>query len=342
MATIRDVAERAGVAPITVSRVLNNSGYFSEETRRRVEKAAAELQYVPNQLARSLRSNRTDTLALVLTDITNPFWTTVARAVEDTAATQGFNVVLCNTDEQEEKQLQYVSVLLRKRVDGFLLVPVSHNVEPITMIRQQGVPVVVLDRDMPGLEADVVRCASEQGAHELISYLIGLGHRDIAVISGPETVSTAQERVAGYRRALTEQGLPVNPDRILFGSYTVESGYELARRVLQRPPRPTALFAGNNFIAIGALKAIREAGLQVPQDISVVSFDDLPPTLVVDPFLTVAAQSPYELGRQATELLLRRIAEPDSCDWQKIVLPTELIVRRSCRALEGGGDKGIG
>ncbi len=195
---------------------------------------------------------------------------------------------------------------------------------------------------MPGLEADVVRCASEQGAHELISYLIGLGHRDIAVISGPETVSTAQERVAGYRRALTEQGLPVNPDRILFGSYTVESGYELARRVLQRPPRPTALFAGNNFIAIGALKAIREAGLQVPQDISVVSFDDLPPTLVVDPFLTVAAQSPYELGRQATELLLRRIAEPDSCDWQKIVLPTELIVRRSCRALEGGGDKGIG
>ena len=163
MATIRDVAKKAGVAPMTVSRVLNNSGYVSPETRSRVESAASELNYVPNMLARSFRSKRTDTLALIVTDITNPFWTTVARGVEDEANQQGYTVIFCNTDESESKQAQYLSMLASRRVDGVLLTPASNNPNPVKMLQQQGIEVVVMDRRLPGAEVDVVRSASTAG-----------------------------------------------------------------------------------------------------------------------------------------------------------------------------------
>lgn len=166
-ATIRDVAERAAVAPITVSRVLNNSGYASAAVRARVERAAAELHYVPNMLAHSFRSSRTQTLALVLTDITNPFWTTIARGVEDAASAQGFHVILCNTDESEAKQAQYLSMLMRRRVDGVLLVPATGSGEAVQALRSQHIQVVVLDRRLTGVAVDVVRGASTGGVRML-------------------------------------------------------------------------------------------------------------------------------------------------------------------------------
>ena len=169
MPTIRDVAKRAGVAPITASRVINNTGYASEDVRRRVRQAADELGYTPNAVARSLRSNQTHTLALVLTDVTNPFWTTVARGVEDTASEAGFHVILCNTDKSEDKQETYLETLVQKRVDGILLVPAGSHPQPITFLRQQNVPVVVLDRWLPGLQVDSVRSDSHGGAYELDS-----------------------------------------------------------------------------------------------------------------------------------------------------------------------------
>ena len=333
MTTIREVAKRAGVAPITVSRVLNNSGYFSQEIKDRVEAAAAELHYVPNLLARSLRSNRTQTLGLVLSDITNPFWTTVARGVEDAASEQGFNVILCNTDEKESKQAEYLAVLLRKRVDGILLVPARSTPEAVKMIQKQGVQVVVLDRRVPGAEVDVVRGSSTQGAYELVSYLLTLGHRRVAILSGPESVSTAQERVQGCKQALAALNTATDDMTVIYGEFTIESGYAMARQAVALTPHPTALFAANNFIAIGALKALHELGLRVPENISVVSFDDLPVSLVVEPFLTVAAQPAYQMGQCATELLLQRITAPEATPYQEVVLPTQLIVRQSCRAV---------
>ena len=335
MANIRDVAALAKVSPITVSRVLNNPEVVSPETRARVETAIEELGYIPNQIARSLRSNRTNTLALVLTDITNPFWTSVARSVEDAASGQGFNVILCNTDEREDKQEEYLSVLLRKRVDGFLLVPARSEASAVESILRQKVPVVVLDRRVPGASVDVVRSDSEAGAYGLTRHLLGLGHRQIAILSGPSVVSTAQERVDGYIRALTEAGIPQNEHWVLEGEYTVESGYAVARQLLVGAELPTALLGANNFIALGAMQAIRESGLRIPDDLSVVCVDDIPAWLVGEPFLTVAAQSPYALGRQATELLLRQIREPGQHPAQEILLPTELIVRRSTAALNG-------
>ena len=328
MATIRDVAKRAGVAPITVSRVINDSGYVSQETRARVEAAVAELGYVPNTLARSLRSRRTNTLALVLTDITNPFWTTVARGVEDAASEAGFTVIFCNTDESEVEQDRYLQVVLQKRVDGVLLVPARSTVEPVALIQEQGTPVVVLDRRVPEARVDVVRCDSEGGAYQLARLLLSLGHRRIVMLSGPREVSTAEDRVAGYRRALAERGLS-DDELVIYGAFTQASGYEMAGQALAHARRPTALFAANNFIAIGAMRALRDAGQRVPEDVALVGFDDLPPALVIDPFLTVVAQPAYEMGQRATELLLARLSEGSAQAYQEVVLPTEVIVRRS-------------
>lgn len=333
MPTIRDVASRAGVAPITASRVINNTGYTSEDVRRRVRQAADELGYTPNALARSLRSNQTRTLALVLTDVTNPFWTTVARGVEDTASEAGFHVILCNTDESETKQETYIETLVQKRVDGMLLVPAGSHSQPIVYLRQQGVPVVVLDRSLPGLQVDSVRSDSRGGACELTRLLLSLGHRQIAVITGPRHVSTAEDRVAGYRQALAKAGINPPDTWVRYGTFTIESGQTMMADILALPERPTALFACNNFLAIGALQTLHQAGINVPQDMSVAGFDDLPTAMVVSPFLTAVAQPAYEMGQRATQLLLDRLGEGKNAPIQEIILPVVLQQRQSTQML---------
>lgn len=330
MATIRDVARRAGVAPITVSRVINNSGYVSDETRARVEQAIRELDYVPNMLGLSLRSKRTDTIGLVLTDITNPFWTTVARGVEDVANQRGYNVFLCNTDESEDKQNEYLGVLLRKQVDGMLLVPASGDADPIRALRHRGVPVVIMDRQVADVEVDCIRCDSEDGAYQLVRHLIDLGHRHVATLAAASGSSPSEERIAGCQRALHEAGLPAAA--VLHGSFTLEAGYAMAGRSMTLSPRPTALFAVNNFIAIGALRAITDRGLRVPDDISLAGFDDLPAVMMVDPFLTVVSQPAYDMGQQAAHMLLDRLAGDMGAPPRETILPTRLVVRRSTAA----------
>jgi LacI family transcriptional regulator len=333
MPTIRDVAKLAGVAPITASRVISNSGYASEDVRLRVTRAAEQIGYVPNSLARSLRSKRTHTLALVLTDITNPFWTTVARGVEDAASEKGYNVIFCNTDESAAKQDSYLEAMIQKQVDGILLVPARCTESPVSFLRRQNVQVVLLDRRLPNLEADVVRGDSSGGAYQLAQLLLNLGHRRIAILSGPSGVSSADDRVAGYRRALQDAGVEIENQFIIYGEFSLESGYQMTRSLLALPSRPTALFAGNNFIAIGALKALHDAGLAVPEKISVVAFDDLPAAMVVDPFLTVAVQPAYEMGQRATRRLLECLDGHTAGGVQDIVLPVSIIERKSTLAL---------
>jgi len=339
MPTIKDVAKRAGVAPITASRVINNSGYVKESTRQRVEAAVEALGYVPNRIARSLRSKRTHTLGLVLSDITNPFWTTVARGVEDGASGQGFSVILCNTDESPAKEHDYVRVLLQKQVDGFLLVPAHSDAHSAALILKQSVPLVVIDRTVP-LPVDIVRSDSEGGAYDLTRHLLELGHRRIAMLSGPREVSTAADRVTGYQRALTEAGIacPETDQQedfskghrmVIYGTFTRQGGYAMAKEVLAITPRPTALFAANNFIAIGAYRALRETGLDVPGDVSLVAFDDLPPNFSLEPFLTVVAQRAYDMGQTATRQLLKRLTEGPGDQPEEVLLPTDLIVRGS-------------
>jgi LacI family transcriptional regulator len=326
MSAIHEVAKLAGVAPTTVSRVVNNNGYVSEETRRRVEAAILELDYIPNSLGPSLRSKRTNTLALVLSDITNPFWTTVARGVEDAANIQGYHIIIGNTDESPGKQDDYLIFLTKKQVDGFLVVPASSHPSPI--LQRRRVPFVLLDRRMPDEKIDTVRCDSIGGAYDLTKHLLELGHRRIAIITGRQDHSTAYDRVTGSLQAFKEASLSETP-RVYWGEYNQQAGYEYTQQVLQLEPRPTAIFATNNFIAIGAMRALRDAQLQVPQDMSVVAFDDLPTAITIDPFFTVAAQPAYDMGKRATDLLLARLAEEGPEGYQEIVLPVEIIVRKS-------------
>ena len=325
MAGILDVAKLADVSPTTVSRVVNDNGYVSEETRRRVNAAILELDYIPNELGKSLRSKRTQTLALVLSDMTNPFWTTVARGVEDTANKRGYHVIIGNTDESPEKQEEYLHFLMKKQVDGFLLVPASfqspHILKPKT-------PTVILDRRVLQSGIDSVRCDSVAGANGLVKTLLEFGHRLIAIITGRDNISTAIDRVEGAVNAFSEAGLTETP-QIYWGEYSQQSGYDNTVKALLAIARPSAIFATNNFIAIGVMRALRDAGLRVPNDMSVVAFDDLPASITIDPFFTVAAQPAYEMGRIATELLLSRLMGEGSLESQEIVLPVEIIVRGS-------------
>jgi LacI family transcriptional regulator len=328
MPTIKDVARRAGVSTMTVSRVINNADYISQETRERVEQAIAELDYLPNALARSLRFKQTKTIALVLTDIANPFFTGVLRGVEDAAVAQGFSVLFCNTDESEQVERDYLSILMQKQVDGVLLVPATAHSEAATQLRVRGVPMVAIDRRMH-TPVDTVRGDSERAAHALTRHLIELGHRRIAAITGPTDVSTANDRLAGYGRALAEAGVSLDPDLICVDDFMTEGGYRSTQRLLQAPVRPTAIFAGNNFIAFGAFRALREAGLSVPDELSLVTFDDLPSSWLMSPFLTTANQPAYEIGQRATELLIARLNGEADAAPREIVLPAELIIRRS-------------
>lgn len=330
MPTIHDVAKKAGVAPITVSRVVNNSGYVSDAVRTRVKSVIDELGYVPNSVARSLRSKRTDTIALVFTDITNPFFNILTRGVEDAAFKAGFNVIICNTDESQQQENNYIQLLLQKRVDGILLVPAESNSNSIDLIRKHKTPLVILDRCIEDGGVDIVRGDSEGGAYILTKFLIDLGHKRITLLGGPEKVSTSIDRVKGYRRAMLENGLDEYID-YCYGSYSQESGAQITRKVFSRKEQPTAIFGGNNLISIGSMAALRELGYKVPDDVAVVSFDDIPENLTYNPFMTVIAQPPYEIGKKATQILVSRILnkEDTPSGFQEIVFPVELVVRES-------------
>lgn len=220
-------------------------------------------------------------------------------------------------------------MLLRRRIDGILLVPASSSPDPIRTIQKQGIPVVLLDRIVTNVDVDIVRADSEKGAYQLTEHLISNGHRRITILAGPQSVSTAVDRVHGFCRALSDAGLDDCDSQVLWGNYTQDSGYEMAKKALNKTPKPTALFATNNFVAIGALRALQEVNCRVPDDIAIVSVDDIPPIFSIEPFLTVANQPAREMGKQAVQILLQRIKGDADRPCQQTILPTEMIIRRS-------------
>lgn len=330
MPTINDVAKRAGVSPVTVSRVINNAGNVSAATREKVEFAIEELGYVPSVMARSLRSKRTRTLALIVSDITNPFWTTVARGVEDTARSRDYSVFLYNTDENPLKQRRCLDVVVAQQVDGVIIAPYDSDAQNLAQLRQRNIPTVIIDRRIEGWDVDSVRGDSLSGAKALVQHLIRLGHKRIAMISGPAKTSTAEDRVAGYCMALAEAGIPLDTRLIMRGEYRALSGEELTLRLLDEGLNLTAIFAANQFIALGVINAVEKRGLRIPLDIALVCFDDLPDVSRLFPFLTVVVQPAYDMGVHAAQLLLSRLDSEVSLQPRHVVLPTRLIVRHSC------------
>ncbi|GAP05252.1 MAG TPA: LacI family DNA-binding transcriptional regulator [Anaerolinea thermolimosa] len=333
MVTIHDVAQRAGVSPVTVSRVINGVANVNPETRARVERAIRELGYLPNRAARSLRVRQTHTLALLVPDITNAFWTTVARGVEDAAQTRGYSVLLCNTDENPVKQSSYLEAVLQQRVDGVVLAPCDTDPSRLAALQIHQTPAVLIDRRVTGWDGDWVISDSLGAARALVDHLVRLGRRAIAMVTGPRGASTAEDRVAGYRLALLSAGLAFDPRLVRYGEFRAPSGREQTHRMLDEGLRPDAILAANNVLAMGVLEALNERGLHVPQDIALVCFDELPDLAKFFPFLTVAAQPAYDMGLNAAQLLLSRIDAAGPLQPRQVVLPVRLVLRYSCGRL---------
>ena len=330
MSTISDVAQRAGVSPATVSRVLQGASNVRPATRLRVEQAIEELGYVPSAVAQSLRSKRTRSLALVVPDITNSFWTTIARGVEDAAQGHDYSILLYNTDENPAKQIRCLEAVISQRVDGVIIAPYDSDARNLAKLRERNTPTVIVDRQIEGWNVDSVLGDSVSGARALVQHLIDLGHRRIAVISGPLNTSTAEDRVTGYLLALAEAGIPADPRLIRRGEFLVASAAELALQLLDSEPELTAIFAANNLIALGVIDAAQKRARRIPQDLALVCFDDLPNVSHIFPFLTVAVQPAYDMGMNAAQLLLSRLQSEAGLQPRHVVLPTRLIIRHSC------------
>jgi LacI family transcriptional regulator len=295
-----------------------------------VEQAIDALGYVPNLSARSLRSRQTYTLALVVPDIANPFWTSIARGVEDTAQESGYSVLVCNTDENLAKQTGYIQTILQQRVDGMIIAPIDSNPVYLRQPQERGIATVIVDRRVDGWDGDSVRSDSVAAAYALTRHLVAVGHRRIAMITGPMMTSTARDRAAGYCLALEAAGLAVDPGLIRRGEYRANFGYMLANQLIDEGVHFSAIVAGNNAVAMGVIACLQNRSRRIPQDVALVSFDE--PLSINDfyPFLTVAAQPDYEIGKHAARLALNRIRGGSELPAQQMVMPARLILRYSC------------
>jgi LacI family transcriptional regulator len=332
VATIHDVAKRAGVSVATASRALSGRGYVSAASRDQVVKAADELAYVPNGLARGLKTQRSGLVALLVPEIVNSFYTTLSRGVEDVANANGLQVILGNTDESVTKERTYVELMITTRVEGVIVAPAGRTADHLEPLLTASVPTVLVDRTVDGLAADAVRGDGVGGAETLTRHLIGLGHRRIALINGHLDTSVARDRETGFRNALASAGIDVDERHLSAGTWFIDDAEARAGAILEAAEPPTAIVAANNFMAIGALRALRKRELRVPDDVALASFDDIEDAAEIDPFLTALSQPAYTIGTIAMQLLLERIAGTFTGAPREIVLSPRLLVRRSCGA----------
>ncbi len=329
MVSIKDVAQRAGVSSATVSRVLADKPHVRPELRGRVWEAVEELGYQPNRVARSLRAQKSEIIGLIISDIQNPFFTSIVRAVEDAAYDQGYSVFLCNSDENPKKEKMYLDLMRAENVAGIIASPTCENSDCFEDILNAETPIVEIDRRTPAAETDTVLCNNAEAAHNLISHLIADGHHRIGAIVPRSNITTGRERMDGYVRALADHDIDPVPESIIEVMPKEKQGCGAAARLLELPAPPTAIFTGNNLLTIGALKAIRARDLTIPDDVALAAFDEMRWTPLIKPGLTVIEQPIYELGRTAADLLLKRIEDP-SRPPREVILKGRLIVRQSC------------
>lgn len=326
--TMREVAERAGVSVTTVSHVINKSRPVNTQTRTRVEAAMQALGYQPNMLARSLRRGVTHTIGIVLPDSTNPYFAEVVRGIEDTSFDQGYSVILCNSDNDLEKEHHYTSLLVEKQVDGIIFVAAGLSAENIEALQVRGIPLILVDRQVPGVQVDTVLADNRLGGWMATNHLIELNHQVIGCITGPAGVRSSSERIDGYRRAMETAIYKLEPDWIVEGDFQYQSGYEGAKALYNQRPSPTAIFACNDLMAIGAYRFAHENKLLIPEQISIVGFDDVRLAAYTNPPLTTIHQSKHEMGSRAAELLMERILDRELEPRQEI-LSTKLVIRDS-------------
>ncbi|MDR0281677.1 MAG: LacI family transcriptional regulator [Paucimonas sp.] len=328
MATIKDVAALAGISYTTVSHVLNKTRPVSEPVRLKVEAAIAELDYVPSAVARSLKARSTATIGLLVPNSVNPYFAELARGIEDACERNGYCVILCNSDDNPQKQRSYLRVLLEKRIDGLIVASVGEDRDLLDSLSSVRTPMVILDRALEGVDADLVRIDHEQGAYLATRHLLDLGHTDIACINGPADTSVATLRLAGFQRALSEAGVAPKAGRVVNSDFTSLGGYGAAAQLLDGN-RPTAIFAGNDMIGMGVLRAAAERGISVPGALSVIGFDDIQMCQYIYPALTTVGQSIRDLGEMAASVLLRRITGPGPLAVEHRIVAPKIVLRES-------------
>lgn len=330
--TIRDVAELAGVHPSTVSRVINNDSRISEKTKNKVLLIIKKLGYTPNAIARGLKIKRTYTLGMLIPDITNPFFAEIARGVEDAANANGFNIILCNTDDKLKKERIYLEILKGKRVDGLILGTAHIKDKSIIELEKKKFPYILLSRNIEGLDKNCVIVDDVAGGIMVTEYLIKLGHRRIAHITGPPTVRAANNRLEGYKFALEKHQIEYHEELVKEGDFRIKGGYQVMKRFLKLAEPPTAIFAANDLLALGAMQAIQREKYRIPEDFCIIGFDDIRLASFVYPPLTTIRQPMLEMGALAVKMLLK-IIEEGEFNQRKIVLKSKLIIRESCRKI---------
>ena len=338
MATLKDVAKEADVSVSTVSRVFNDPDKVSPDTRARVREAVEQLNYQPSRVARRLRleKGKASLLGLVIPDIQNPFFADITRGVEDTAREHDYALILSNSDEDPDKQRIAVDTLTTEDVDGVIVPPVSPKDPDVQRLLDSDIAVVCVDRRMKNIRVDTILSDNRQGAYKAVTHLIKQGHERIGFIGGVPRISTSSERREGYEAALRDHDVPVDPALIKDGDSRRERGEYLTQELLALDAPPTALFTGNNLTTLGALSALNQSGVSVPDDIALVGYDDVPFAHALNPPPTVIDQPGYEIGQRAAELLLRRLNAPDRAP-TLVTLQPHLIVRESCGARRPAG-----
>lgn len=331
MSTLMEVAKKAAVSITTVSRVINNSSKVNVKTRERVQKAMTQLEYQPNRVAQRLRTSngRSKLLGLIIPDIQNQFYSGIVRGIEDVTYGNDYAVILCNSDENANKERFYLEVLKSESVDGIILPPIHQFGEEIENIIEIGIPIVCVDRKLMRKKVDTVVIDNEKGGYDAVSHLIELGHKKIAILTSSFQFSSFDERQKGYERALKENGIEIDKRLIKEGDpRSSETARSLADELLELDKPPTAIFATNNLMTLGVLESLNKHNLKIPHNISIVGFDDLPWAKAISPQLSTVKQPAYEMGQKAAELFFKRVVDP-SREPEEIVLDPKLIIRES-------------
>lgn len=328
--TRKDVAKLAGVSTATVSYVINNGPRpVAEETRRRVLWAIEQLNYQPSAIARSLTTKKTYTIGFILPDILNPVHSAIAKTFEDALHTADYSLIIGNSDEAPDRELEYLRVLLSKQVDGVALTPTGENRRFLFSLVESGKQLVLLDRQLEGLKVDCVLFDNEAGTYQAVRHLIELGHTRIGLINLARSLTPGQERLSGYKHALLEAGLPLDPALILEGSFKAQDGDKLIELLLQETPSPTALFVSSNRLMRGVLRVVKAQKIQVPEDLAIATFDDVGYYVDRTPSITAVSTSVEEFGSEAARLLIERVSGEYTGEPRVIRIPSELKIRES-------------
>ncbi|MDK9754831.1 substrate-binding domain-containing protein [Vibrio sp. D173a] len=334
MATMKDIAKLAGVSTSTVSHVINKTRFVSEEISERVNNAAKELNYyAPSALARSLKVNRTKTIGMLVTTSTNPFFGEVVKGVERSCYQKGYSLILCNTEGDNERMRESINTLLQKRVDGLILMCSSLEGERIDVFeRYPDIPVVVMDWGPMLFTSDKIQDNSLRGGYLAAKYLIDCGHKEVGCITGPLIKHQAQMRYEGYKRAMLEAELEFNANWIVESDFECEGGYQAFKKMVERGPLPSSIFVSNDMMAMGVINAANELGIQIPEQLSIIGYDDIHIAKFMSPSLTTIHQPKYRLGQAAVETLLRKL-DDKSDEAQVVQLEPTLVERNSVKCL---------